>query len=138
MITVDIKINAPVDECWKIWTTAADIAQWNRPDNNWHSPKVEIDLKESGAFFFRMETKDGRFGFDHSGKYDRIITNQLIEYTGTDGRKSIVVFSSEGDETIITETFEPDAETPLDLQKDFCNGVLNIFRSYTENKINRS
>jgi uncharacterized protein YndB with AHSA1/START domain len=60
--------------------------QWNNPTDEWHSPRVEIDFKNQGNFFFRMETKDGSMGFDHAGKYVIIIKNKLIEYTGTDGR----------------------------------------------------
>ena len=62
--------------------------QWNIPFDNWHSPMVENDLKSGGGFLFRMEAKDGSEVFDHTGKYDRVIDNQQIEYTLSDGRKA--------------------------------------------------
>jgi uncharacterized protein YndB with AHSA1/START domain len=131
-ITVRVTVKIPVEKCWKLWTTAGDIMQWNNPSADWHSPRVETDLKEGGRFLFRMETKDGSIGFDHSGQYDKVIVNERIEYTGTDGRRSIIVFTPDGNDTTITESFEPETKTPLDVQRDFCQGVLDNFKKYAE------
>lgn len=131
-ITAEIVVKAPVGKCWKLWTTAADIRQWNNPSEEWHSPRVETDLKEGGSFLYRMETKDGKMGFDHSGRYDKIIINELIEYTVEDGRKSVIRFIAAGDSTNVIERFEPEANTPVDMQRDFCQGVLESFKRYAE------
>jgi uncharacterized protein YndB with AHSA1/START domain len=69
-LTVEITIDKPVEYVWNVWTTPADIMQWNIPFDDWHSPRVENDLNEGGSFLFRMEAKDGSTGFDHSGNYD--------------------------------------------------------------------
>ncbi len=133
MITTEVTVKAPVEKCWTLWTTAADITVWNAPSGDWHSPRVEMELTEGGSFFFRMETKDGSLGFDHSGSYDKIVVHELIEYTGSDGRRSIIRFAAIGKETTqIIETFEPEAATPLEMQRDFCQGVLNSFKGYAE------
>lgn len=132
-ITVQIIVNAPIQKVWKVWTTAADILQWNIPSGDWHTPRAEIDFREKGEFLFRMEAKDGSAGFDYSGIYDRIINNERIEHTGHDGRQAVVKFNSEGSAIRITETFDVDSETPVELQKDFCGGVLNNFKKYIEN-----
>ena len=131
-ITVRTIIKAPVEKVWKLWTTPADIMQWNNPFEDWHSPRVEVDLKEQGRFFFRMETKEANSGFDHAGEYDKIIPHQVIEYTVDDGRKAKVTFVSKGNETVVTETFEPEAKTPLEIQKDFCQIILKKFKEYAE------
>ncbi len=131
-ITVETTIEATIETVWKRWTTAADIMQWNHPSEEWHSPRAELNLEEGGSFLFRMETKDGSAGFNHSGRYDKIVPHQLIGYTGDDGRKTIIHFTSNGAATTIVETFEPEAQTPVDLQRDFCQGVLNHFKQYTE------
>jgi hypothetical protein len=81
-----------------------------------------------------MEAKDGSAGFDHAGKYDRLINHQLIEYTVSDGRKSIIQFIPNGDATTIIETFEPEKENPVEMQTAFCQSVLNRFKKYAENK----
>ena len=133
-ISTEVVVKAPVETIWKLWTTPVDVARWNNMSEDWHSPKVDIDLKKDGNFFFRMELKDGSFGFDHAGKYDEVIRHELIEYTGMDGRKSIIKFIPVGNAaTKIIETFEPDSHTPFDLQKEFCQAILNSFKMYAEN-----
>jgi uncharacterized protein YndB with AHSA1/START domain len=132
MITVETIISASVENVWKCWTTPADIMQWNNPFDDWHTPHVDNDLKDGGSFLFRMEKKDGSEGFDFSGKYDKVITNQLIEYTLADNRRTINLFIANGNETTIIETFDPETKTPLDIQKEFCQNVLNNFKKYAE------
>lgn len=134
MITVQATVNAPIEKVWNTWTTPSDIMQWNNPSDNWHSPKVENDFKKGGRFLFRMETKDGSDGFDHAGVYDEVIHHELIEYTGTDGRKSIIHFMRDNNKTLIIEEFEPGKEPSLEIQKDFCQSVLNNFKKYVEEK----
>ncbi len=107
-ITVETKVDVPVKWAWKIWTKPSDIMQWNIPFDDWHCPKVENEVIPGGKFLFRMETSDGSDGFDQAGTYDRVIPNELIEYTVADGRKSRIVFSSNGDATTVSETFEPE------------------------------
>ena len=133
-LTAEIILQAPIEKVWKLWTTAADIKQWNNPSDEWYSPNVEIDLKTGGRFLFRMETKNGSVGFDHAGRYDKILLHQLIEYTVDDGRRSVIVFSTNNDSTTVTETFEPEPQTPVDMQKEFCQSVLNNFKKYVESK----
>lgn len=133
-ITVKVNIDKPIESVWQVWSTPADIMQWNIPFDNWHSPYVENDLKPGGNFLFRMEAKDGSEGFNHSGKYDKVIKNKLIEYTGNDGRKSIIEFISNGHTTTIIETFEPEKSNPREMQKDFCQSVLNNFKKHIEIK----
>lgn len=135
MITVQTKINATPQDYWKYWTAPEDIMQWNNSSDEWQTPDVEIDLRSGGFFLFRMEKKDGTLAFDHTGKYDKVIMNELIEYTLVDGRKSIIKFLPEGKYTVLTETFDPEEQTPFDVQKDFCLGVLNNFKKYAEDKL---
>ena len=118
-ITVETTINVTIETAWKLWTSTADIAVWNSPSEDWHSPKAENDLRTGGSFFYRMETKDGSEGFDHSGTYNKVIEHQLIEYTVSDGRKSVIKFVPEGNTTIVIETFEPEKKTPLIYKKIF-------------------
>ena len=134
-ITVETTVKAPVENVWKLWTTPADIMQWNNPSEDWHNLLVEVDLKNEGRFLFRMQAKDGSEGFDYCGKYNKVKTYELIELTTSDGRKAINTFIPHGNETILTETFEVETQTPIDIQRDFCQKVLNNFKKYTEDKI---
>ena len=135
-ITIKITVIKPIENVWQNWTSPADIIQWNIPFDNWHCPGVENDLKAGGNFLFRMEAKDGSAGFDHSGKYDKVINNQLIEYTVADGRKAFIEFIPDGDATTVVETFEPEKTNPIEMQKDFCQSVLKKFKKYVETKSN--
>ena len=98
----------------------------------WHTPKAEVDLRKGGSFFLRMEKKDGSEGFDHAGHYNAVVVNELIEYTVNDGRKSIIRFASNDNTTRVTETFEPETNTPLEVQKEFVQAVLDNFKRYAE------
>lgn len=133
MITVTISIKASMEKVWALWTSPEHIAHWNNMDEHWHTPKVENDLQDGGRFFYRMETKDGSNGFDFSGQYDKVIAGERIEYTLADGRRTIIKFDKMGDETLITETFDPESKTPMEEQKMFCQSVLNNFKHYVEN-----
>jgi uncharacterized protein YndB with AHSA1/START domain len=134
VIVVETTINKPIERVWEIWTDPADIMEWNIPFDDWHCPKVETDLRPGGHFIFRMETKDGSEGFDHSGIYDQVIPPELITYTGYDGRKSIIAFYREAEKTRLEETFEPDSQNPVEMQRDFCQSVINRFKRYAEGK----
>jgi uncharacterized protein YndB with AHSA1/START domain len=133
-ITVETTIHANIERVWELWSTPEDIKQWNNPSDDWHTLYVENDLNNSGKFLFKMESKDGSDTFDFRGKYDKVIKNELIEYTLDDGRKTRNQFIAGADATTIIETFEPEAKTSLDVQKDFCKGVLENFKKYVENK----
>lgn len=137
-ITVKTVINSATEKVWKLWKTPADIIQWNNPSDDWQTLKVENDLKEGGRFLFRMKAKNDSDSFDFGGKYDKVITNELIEYTLDDRRKTVVEFIPNGNGTVLIETFDPEAKTPLDIQRDFCQSVLNNFKRYVEMENNKT
>jgi hypothetical protein len=63
--------------------------------------------------------------------YDEIINHQLITYTLDDCRKSIISFTGNNPVKII-ENFEPDKTQPVDMQKVYCQAVLDSFKKYVE------
>ncbi len=131
-LTVQTSIQASLATCWKLWTSPLAILAFNNPFDNWHTVKVDIDLKEGGRFFYRMEAKDGSEGFDFTGSYDTIISHKQIVSAGDDGRKTTVLFMARGNYTEVTEIFEPDSTTPLDVQRNFCQAILDNFKKYAE------
>lgn len=131
-ISVETTIKASVADCWNTWTNVPDILQFNNPFHDWHTTAARIDLKKDGRLYYRMEKKDGSSGFDFEGVYDRIIPNELIESTGSDGRKTITRFSKVSDGTLVTETFEPETTTPIEIQRGFCQTILDSFKKYME------
>lgn len=63
-----------------------------------------------------MAAKDGSYGFDFSGKYDDVLTEELLMITLDDKRKMTVNFSSIGDVTEVVETFDAETENSIELQ----------------------
>jgi uncharacterized protein YndB with AHSA1/START domain len=131
-ITVQVTVKAMMDKAWKVWTTPADIIQWNAASDDWHTTKAENDLKVGGKFSYRMEAKDGSFGFDFGGTYDDIKTNELIAYTMDDGRTSVILFEPKGNETSIVQTFEAETENTIELQQFGWQAIMNNFKKYAE------
>jgi uncharacterized protein YndB with AHSA1/START domain len=131
-VTVESIINAPVDKVWNYWSAPEHITKWCSPSEDWHAPRAENDLTVGGKFSTRMEAKDGSFGFDFGGVYDEVKTNELIEYTMSDGRKVIIQFTANGNETKVVETFDAENEHPVDFQKSGWQAILDNFKKYVE------
>lgn len=94
--------------------------------------KAEIDIRTGGRYYYRMERTDGKEGFDFAGTYSLVVPGERIECIGDDGRKTINTFSAQGEETIVKELFEPDTHTPIELQLQFCQHILDNFKRYME------
>lgn len=131
-ITVTTTVNAPVAKVWKTWNTPADIMQWNTPDPSWHTPSSENDLRDGGKFKNRMEAKDGSFGFDFEGIYDKVEHHKEITYTMSDGRSSTTLFSEQNGKTNIETTFDPETENDPEFQKQGWQAILDNFVKYVE------
>src|ERR1700733_5896631 len=101
-ITVETTVNAPVEKAWEYFTKPEHIIKWNNASDDWHSPKAENDLRVGGKFNYRMEAKNGSFGFDFGGVYNAVETNKKIEYTLGDGRKVTIDFSGNGNTTNVS------------------------------------
>jgi len=133
VIKVTVEINAPIEKVWELWATPADIMQWNNISDEWHTPKVENDVRIGGEFLFVMGLKNGSFNFNFTGVYTEVKVNESMAYTLDDGRKSTITFTA-GNPVKITESFEPNDNDPIDMQRDFCKAVLNKFKAYAESK----
>ncbi len=131
-ITVECTVKAPIEKVWKYWSTPAHITKWSYASDDWHSPFAENDLEVGGKFLSRMEAKDGSFGFDFGGVYDEVKTKELIEYTLGDGRKVVINFKSNGNETRVVETFEAESTNSIEMQRGGWQAILNNFKKYVE------
>lgn len=131
-ITIQAVIHAPVEKVWQYWNEPDHITKWNHASDDWHSPYAENDLRAGGRFLFRMEAKDGSFGFDFSGTYDEVVSHERISYTLDDGRKVQITFQSQNGKTEVIETFEAETTHPAELQKQGWQAILNNFKAYVE------
>ena len=131
-ITIKANVNAPIAKVWNFWGAPEHITKWCQASDDWHAPSAENDLRTGGKFTTRMEAKDGSFGFDFGGIYDEVIEHQLIAYTMEDGRTVKITFEEKEGVTEIIETFDPESENPVEMQRDGWQAILDNFKAYTE------
>ena len=131
-ITVETTVAVSPELAWAYWTEPRHITQWNQASDDWHTPSAEQDLRVGGRFSSRMESRDGKFGFDFGGIYDAVEPYRLIAYTIDDGRKVSVLFDTVRSGTQITETFEAEAENSVDLQRTGWQAILDSYKRYVE------
>jgi len=131
-ITIEATIKASVEKVWQNWTSTNAITKWNTASPEWHTTKAEHELKPGGKFSYRMEAKDGSFGFDFSGIFDVVKPNEYLESTIEDGRKVKTTLTRKGDETHLSQTFEAEDTHPVDFQREGWQNILNNFRNYVE------
>jgi uncharacterized protein YndB with AHSA1/START domain len=111
-----------------------DIIQWNSADPSWHCPSSENNLKVGGSFKNRMEARDGSFGFDFEGTYDKVELHKEISYTMRDGRSATTLFSEQNGKTTIETTFDAETENDPEFQKQGWQAILENFGKYVTSK----
>jgi len=134
VITVQTVISAPIESVWKLWISPDDIKNWNTASDDWHTTHAVNDLRIGGKFNYRMEAKDGSFGFDFWGIYNEIILHKRLLATLGDGRIMEIRFISQNDSTEITESFDAEEENPVEFQKAGWQAILSNFKKYVEHK----
>lgn len=132
VITVETTVNAPAEKAWEYFTKPEHVIKWNNASDDWHTPRGENNLRVGGNFSYRMEAKDGSFGFDFGGTYDAVTPNKYIEYTMSDGRKVKVTFTTDGNKTKVSESFEAEGTHSIEMQRDGWQAILDNFKKYTE------
>jgi uncharacterized protein YndB with AHSA1/START domain len=130
-ITVETIVKAPIKEVWRAWTTPDDIKQWNAASDDWHTTAATLDLRVGGAFSFRMEAKDGSFGFDFAGMYTQIIPCQLIGMQ-FGSRDAIVEFLPQTGNVVVRETFDAEETHSIDQQRQGWQAILTRFARHVE------
>ncbi len=133
-ITVETKINAPIGKVWEFYTQPEHITKWNFANDQWYCPNAKNDLQKDGEFDLRMEAKDGSMGFDFTGKYEKIVQNELITYKIADGRKVDVEFSKRENEVHLKQIFDAEGTNSDKQQKNGWQAILDNFKKYAETK----
>lgn len=132
IITVETLVAVSIEKAWTYWTEPEHIKHWNFASDDWCAPNATNNLVAGGKFSFRMEAKDGSFGFDLDGVYDLVDKNKRIEYTLADGRKVKIEFASLQSKIKITESFEAETENSEELQRGGWQAILNNFKKLVE------
>ena len=134
-ITVETVVKAPLNTVWDTWNSPEDIKQWNTAQEDWHTTRSTVDLREGGKFSARMEAKDGSMGFDFDGTYTRVEPNKLIEYRMDDDRQVTIEFVEQtAGAVLVKETFDAETENTPELQRQGWQGILDNFGRYAEAK----
>ncbi|WP_316738884.1 SRPBCC family protein [Pedobacter aquatilis] len=131
-ITVETLVNAPVDKVWTYWSEPERIKEWTFASSDWHAPYAENDLKTDGKFKTTMAAKDGSFSFDFEGIYTNVEKHKKIEYALGDGRTVQITFEAIDDTTKIVETFDPETQNSIEMQRGGWQSILDNFKKYTE------
>lgn len=135
-ITIETVVHAPVDKVWEYWTKPEHIMKWNNASEDWTTPSAENDLSAGGKLNWRMEAKDGSFGFDFSGVYDEVKKHELITYTLDDGRKVRITFTPQGEETRVVEVFDAEQSNSIEMQREGWQAILDNFKRHAEQEEN--
>jgi uncharacterized protein YndB with AHSA1/START domain len=133
-ITVETVAKSKLSKVWQAWNNPADIRQWNAAQDDWHTTRSTVDLREGGKFLARMEAKDGSQGFDLEGTYTRVVPQKTIEFRMSDGREVQVEFVERAGGVLVRETFDAETENPPELQRTGWQAILNNFGRYVEAK----
>lgn len=134
-ITIQTRINATLQAVWDAWTTPKDIQQWNSASDDWHTPHAEVDLREGGHFLSRMQSRDGRMGFDFTGTYTEVHAPHVLAYVMDDGRQARITFDAHADGVVIVrESFDAEATHSIEQQQAGWQAILDNFRRYVESK----
>lgn len=131
-ITVSITTHISLEKAWEVWTMPEHIINWNFASDDWCAPRASNDLKVDGNFSYRMEAKDGSFGFDLNGTYTNVKPLELIEYELEDDRIVSIHFESKDNETRIIQTFEAENQNPIELQQNGWQAIMNNYKKYAE------
>lgn len=134
LLVVSSIVNAPIQQVWQYWNQPEHIINWNFASEDWHCPKAENNLIVNGEFHYLMAAKDASFSFDFWGTYTSIEFEKSIEIILGDGRKVSIYFEALPNGTKVTESFEPESENSVELQKMGWQSIVDNFKKYVERK----
>jgi len=132
LIKVQTTINAPISKIWEYWTSEKHVTNWNFAVSDWHCPAATNNLVVGGEFHYNMAAKDNSFSFDFWGTYQKIDIEKNIEIHLGDGRLMKVFFETSGNDTIVTEEFEPEQQNTVEMQQAGWQMILDNFKKYVE------
>ena len=130
-LVVSTVVKAPLDIVWNTYISPEHILRWNAASEDWHTTQATSDFQNGGRFCYRMEAKDGSFGFDFEGNFISIQPKERIVYSIGE-RKAEVVFSPEQEGVGVQVSFEPEETYPLEHQQAGWQAILDSFKRYAE------
>ena len=133
-ITVSTRVQAPLAEVWRAYTTPEDILVWNTASADWHTTAATVDLRPGGRFSSRMEAKDGSLGFDFAGEYTQVVPHQLIAYSFGD-RAARVEFAEGADGVTVRVAFDGEPTHSEEQQRSGWQAILESFARHVQDRL---
>ena len=112
VLKVSAEVEVPVEKAWELFNTPEHIVNWNAASPDWHTPKASNDLRTGGNFSYRMEARDGSFGFDFAGEYTEVVPMTSFAYKMEDGRTARVEFHPIETGTLVITQFDAENSNP--------------------------
>jgi uncharacterized protein YndB with AHSA1/START domain len=134
VIKVEAKVNASIEKVWECFTQPQHVVNWNFAHESWHCPNAVSDLKVGGRFNYRMDARDGSFGFDFCGTFTKVEAPKHLAFKLDDDRMVDLSFLELADGAQVIEEFEAESENSIDLQREGWQAILNNFKRYTEGR----
>lgn len=139
-ISVTVTVAVPPDRAWEAFTRPEAVVRWNFASDDWHCPQAGSDLRVGGRFSYRMEARDGSFGFDFEGTFTEVVPHQRLSFvlgdavadTEGDARRVTVLFVGGDGHTEVRETFTPESTHPLEMQRAGWQAILDNYRRHAE------
>lgn len=133
VLKVSAEVEVPVEKAWELFNTPEHIVNWNAASPDWHTPRANNDLRTGGSFSYRMEARDGSFGFDFAGEYTEVVPMTSFAYKMEDGRTARVEFLPIQSGTRVITQFDAENSNPLEMQQNGWQAILDNFKRYAEN-----
>lgn len=134
-ITVEVTLLASAAKAWDYFTNPEHIVNWNFASSDWHCPKSSNDVRVGGKMISTMAARDGSMSFDFEGVYSEVREHEFLAYALPDGREVEVRFESNGDSTKVIETFDPESENPLEMQRAGWQAILDNYKKLVEGEV---
>lgn len=131
-ITVSTQVPCPPETAWRRFTEPASVMAWNFASPDWCCPRARNDLRVGGGFSYRMESRDGAYGFDFEGSYLEVVPHRRIRFALGPDREVLVEFLDLGGATEVRQTFTPEATHTLEEQRSGWQAIMDNFRLHVE------
>ena len=132
VIHIEATVRLPRSRVWTLYNAPEHIVNWNFASDDWRCPSAESDFRVGGKLNYRMEAKDGSFGFDFEAIYDEVAPETRVAYTLLDGRKVATSFEDLDGATCVSTSFEEETEHSAEMQRAGWQAILNNFKRYAE------
>jgi uncharacterized protein YndB with AHSA1/START domain len=126
-ITISVFIPSVTKEkVWEALLTPSWIQKWNHASDDWETTTVSVDLRVGGRYKAHMQAKDLSFGFDFETTFTEIKPFESYTYVMDEVNREVKVeLIEEKGGILVKETFDPEDENSLELQRQGWQAILD-------------